>query len=95
MDKRGFISFVERLRRINKFVDNLMDLGVNIMESQVLDDIFYCADEVIEQSFDVIGRDAFFAWFYEDVYEHEENGVTYNFTEDPATIWEFLQCHLA
>ena len=63
MDKRGFINFVARLRRINKFVDNLMDLGVNIMESQVLDDIFYCADEVIEQSFDVIGRDAFFAWF--------------------------------
>ena len=33
MDKRGFISFVVRLRRINKFVDISMDLGVNIMES--------------------------------------------------------------
>ena len=95
MDKRGFISFVARLRRINKFVDNLMDLGINIMESQFLDDVFYCADEVIEHCFDVFGHRALSPPCYEDVYEHEENGVIYNFTEDPATIWEFLQYHLA
>ena len=95
MDKRSFINFVARLKRINKFVDDLSDLGINILNSQFLEDTFCCVDEVIEQSFDVVGRDAFFAWFYEDIYEQIENGITYNFTEDPVTIWEFLQYHLA
>lgn len=95
MDKSSFINFVSRLKRINKFVDDLSDLGINILNSQFLEDTFYCVDKVIEQSFDVVGKDTFFAWFYEDIYEQTENGITYKFTEDPVTVWEFLQYHLA
>lgn len=95
MDKGNFINFVARLRRINKFIDDLSGLGINIVDSEFLEDVFYCTDEVIEQSFDVTGRDVFFAWFYEDLDEEEENGTLYRFTEDPATVWEFLQHHLA
>jgi hypothetical protein len=94
MDKFNFINFVARLRRINKFVDDLFELGINITDGRFLEDVYYCTDEVIECTFDVKGRDVFFEWFYEDLDEVEENGTVYNFTEDPATVWEYLKNHL-
>lgn len=94
MDKFNFINFVARLKRINKFVDDLLELGINITDGQFLEDVYYCTDEVIEYSFDVKGRDTFFEWFYEDLKEVEENGIIYKFTEDPVTVWEYLKNHL-
>ena len=36
MDKRSFINFVARLKRINKFVDDLSDLGINMNKQRMV-----------------------------------------------------------
>lgn len=90
LNKQQFFQYVEKLRDLNAKRDNLEELGIDVGE--FFDELYYLSDLAIESNFDTIGRDAFFAWFYEESDTAKDSSGIY-LLENIDEMWNFLTKH--
>ena len=90
MEKEAFLKIVDILRKTDDNIDSLGKIGIDVINSQFLNDIYFLANYIIKKEYKESGLDWFLWWVYElpDIKKRIDSKETYakNVNGDPIIL---------
>lgn len=104
MEKETFLKIVDALKRTDDNIDLLRKIGIDVIDSHFLNDIYFLANYIIKKEYKENGLDWFLWWVYElpdikkrmnskDVYAKDSKGNPI-ILDNAEQLYEFLEKEL-